>query len=352
MSFLVDWLWKSGPTVRDILERRAGPEERRPAGFIRRFCSGVLKEGPVPKHVAFIMDGNRRYARKMKMSQAADGHALGFEKLAETLEWCLDLGINEVTVYAFSIENFKRSKDEVEGLMELAKKSFARLLEEEELIRKHEICIRVLGDVELLPSDVQKAVAKAVVLSRNNKRGFLNICFAYTSRHEITQAAKQLAWGVEEGHLYPTDISEELMEKCFYTAESPDPDLLIRTSGEVRLSDFLLWQSSYSSLSFLNVLWPEFSIWHLFAAVLQYQKDYDNVQALRHTHLAEREKRLHASDRQCVLAELEKSSSGSLATENIDLLITNYKNEREIRTTKFLAIVCRQHQDFLNKLNN
>ncbi|XP_025918251.1 dehydrodolichyl diphosphate synthase complex subunit DHDDS isoform X3 [Apteryx mantelli] len=214
--------------------------------IIERFCGNIIKAGPMPKHVAFIMDGNRRYAQKCHVERQ-QGHSQGFDKLAQTLRWCLNLGIREVTVYAFSIENFKRSKEEVDGLMDLARQKFSRLLEEQENLKKHGVCIRVLGDLPLLPLDIQELIAQAVLATRNYNKCFLNVCFAYTSRHEISNAVREMAWGVEQGLLEPSDVSESLLDKCLYTSNSPDPDLLIRTSGEVRLSDFLLWQKARDS---------------------------------------------------------------------------------------------------------
>ncbi|XP_028837377.1 dehydrodolichyl diphosphate synthase complex subunit DHDDS isoform X2 [Denticeps clupeoides] len=211
--------------------------------LIERISANILKAGPMPKHVAFIMDGNRRYARKRHVERQ-EGHSQGFEKLAETLRWCLNLDIHEVTVYAFSIENFKRSKEEVDGLMELAKQKFVRLLEEKENLEKHGVCIRVLGDMSLLPLDLQEIIAQAVVATRAHNKCFLNVCFAYTSRHEIANAVKEMAWGVQQGLIKSSDVSDELLSQCLYSRNSPNPDLLIRTSGEVRLSDFLLWQLS------------------------------------------------------------------------------------------------------------
>uniref|UniRef100_A0A8V8TQS0 Alkyl transferase n=1 Tax=Homo sapiens TaxID=9606 RepID=A0A8V8TQS0_HUMAN len=208
-----------------------------------RFCANIIKAGPMPKHIAFIMDGNRRYAKKCQVERQ-EGHSQGFNKLAETLRWCLNLGILEVTVYAFSIENFKRSKSEVDGLMDLARQKFSRLMEEKEKLQKHGVCIRVLGDLHLLPLDLQELIAQAVQATKNYNKCFLNVCFAYTSRHEISNAVREMAWGVEQGLLDPSDISESLLDKCLYTNRSPHPDILIRTSGEVRLSDFLLWQKA------------------------------------------------------------------------------------------------------------
>ncbi|EMP31072.1 Dehydrodolichyl diphosphate synthase [Chelonia mydas] len=211
--------------------------------IIERFCANVIKAGPMPKHVAFIMDGNRRYAQKCHVKRQ-QGHSEGFDKLAQTLRWCLNLDIREVTVYAFSIENFKRSKEEVDGLMELARQKFSRLLEEQENLKKHGVCIRVLGDLPLLPLDIQELIAQAVLATRN----------------------------------YNNDVSESLLDKCLYTNNSPNPDLLIRTSGEVRLSDFLLWQTSHSCLVFQSVLWPEYSFWNLCEAILRFQMNHSALQ--------------------------------------------------------------------------
>ncbi|KAK3741724.1 hypothetical protein QZH41_012910 [Actinostola sp. cb2023] len=201
-------------------------------------------------------------------------------RLFEVLEWCFELNVPEVTVYAFSIENFKRSKEEVDGLMTLAKQKFERLMDERyvDMMDKHGVCVRVIGDLTMLPDDLQKSIAKAVRYSKHNSKAILNVCLAYTSRHEITEAVKKVAKGVQEELLKPEDVSEALLEKCLYTHNSPHPDLLIRTSGEVRFSDFLLWQCSYSCLSFKKVLWPEFSVWHFYSCILSYQWNYTSVQ--------------------------------------------------------------------------
>uniref|UniRef100_A0A452U8W2 ditrans,polycis-polyprenyl diphosphate synthase [(2E,6E)-farnesyldiphosphate specific] n=1 Tax=Ursus maritimus TaxID=29073 RepID=A0A452U8W2_URSMA len=229
-----------------------------------RFCANIIKAGPMPKHIAFIMDGNRRYARKCQVERQ-EGHSQGFNKLAETLRWCLNLGVLEVTVYAFSIENFKRSKSEVDGLMDLARQKFSRLMEEQ--------C-------------------------------FLNVCFAYTSRHEISNAVREMAWGVEQGLLDPSDVSESLLDKCLYTNHSPQPDILIRTSGEVRLSDFLLWQTSHSCLVFQPVLWPEYTFWNLCEAILQYQMNHSMLQKARDMYAEERKRQQLERDQAAVTEQL------------------------------------------------
>lgn len=210
--------------------------------WTQRLAIRVVRAGPIPRHVAFIMDGNRRFANKAQLSTATEGHVHGFDKLAEALQWCLDLGIEEVTVYAFSIENFKRSQAEVDTLMQLARDKFARLMEEKDRLHERGICIRIIGNWSLLPADLQQSMAEATLLTKDNKRAVLNVAFAYTSRDEITNSVAAVVDGVKRGELDSGDISDDLIRRCMYTGESADPDLLVRTSGEARLSDFLLWQ--------------------------------------------------------------------------------------------------------------
>lgn len=187
------------------------------------------------------MDGNRRFANKSKIKRH-EGHVKGFEKLSETLQWCLDLGIKEVTVYAFSIENFKRSKDEVDSLMQLAREKFNRLLEERDKLNERGIKIKIIGNLKLLPKDICQKIAEAMLLTKNNKAAILNIAFAYTSRDEITTSIKSINGGLNNHVIDVDDISQSLLKGALYTSDSPEVDLLVRTSGEKRLSDFLLWQ--------------------------------------------------------------------------------------------------------------
>lgn len=237
----------------------------------------IIRTGHVPRHVAFIMDGNRRYANKKQVAKV-EGHTKGFDKLAETLNWCMDIGITEVTMYAFSIENFKRSKEEVDGLMELAKQKFMCLLEEKDKLMEHGVCVRVVGNLSLIPEDVYKLITEAMTITKNNNKAFLNVAFAYTSRDEITHAVKDIAKGVKNNDISPEDINENLISNCLYTYNSPNPDLLIRTSGENRFSDFLMWQISDACVYFTNVLWPEFSVWDFLSAIFYYQRCYSDLQ--------------------------------------------------------------------------
>jgi len=237
----------------------------------QRFCLNVLRCGPLPKHVAIILDGNRRYAKKQHVEKA-EGHSKGFDKLSDCLSWCLELGIKEVTVYAFSIENFKRTKEEVDQLMQLAREKFTKLFEEQDKLMEHGVCVRVIGNLSLLPDDLKKLIAQAMVLTNNNNKAVLNVAFSYTSRDEITNSINTIIEGAKEGKIVVEDINEDLISHCLYTNLSPNPELLIRTSGEVRLSDFLLWQASSSHICFTAVLWPEFSIWNLLGCIFQYQR--------------------------------------------------------------------------------
>lgn len=215
--------------------------------WTQRLALKVIKSGKIPRHVAFIMDGNRRYANKVQLKTTTEGHVHGFDKLAEALQWCLDIGIEEVTVYAFSIENFKRSKSEVDTLMQLAREKFAKFMEEKDQLNERGICIRMIGNWTLLPVDLQKCMAEAMLMTQHNTKAILNVAFAYTSRDEMTQSIKDIVDGVQRNELEPCDITDALIRRCMYSGKSSDPDLLVRTSGESRLSDFLLWQVSLAS---------------------------------------------------------------------------------------------------------
>lgn len=240
--------------------------------YLQRLAVNVIKCGPIPNHIAIIMDGNRRFASKLNTSRK-EGHTKGFEKLAECLQWCLDLGVKEVTVYAFSIENFKRSQDEVDTLMQLAREKFRKLFEEKDKLMKEGICMRVIGNLSLLPEDIRQLIAEAMLLTKDNNKAILNVAFSYTSRDEITHSIQDIVTGLNNNEIQPEDVDEQLITECLYTNQSSCPDILVRTSGEVRLSDYLLWQiSENTDIYFTNVLWPEFSIWHLLGCIFKYQR--------------------------------------------------------------------------------
>lgn len=165
--------------------------------------------------------------------------------------------------------------------MDLAKEKFEKLLEEEEKLMAEEVCIRVIGNLSLLPQDLRKLIAKAMLLTKDNTRSILNVAFAYTSRDEIVNSIQEVVKGVRENQISIEDIDEELLSQCMYSHLSPDPDILIRTSGEVRLSDFLLWQATKNThIMFTNVLWPEFSIWHLLGCIFKFQRSYKDLKCI------------------------------------------------------------------------
>lgn len=318
--------------------------------FFQKLTASVLKEGPIPKHVAFIMDGNRRFAQKNNLVRE-EGHMQGFNKLAETLRWCKHLNIQEVTVYAFSIENFKRTKDEVEGLMELARQKFVRLLEEMDKLESHGVCIRVLGDLNMLPLDLQQLIAESVVRTRNHNKCFLNVCFAYTSRHEIANAIREMAWGVEKGLIRPSDVSEALLSECLYTNNSPNPDLLIRTSGEVRLSDFLLWQTSHSCVVFQSVLWPEYSFWNFCQAIIEYQLNHSSIQRARELHQERQALAQLEAERACVAQQMQHHGNGKPAdTQRQQEALQQYIVCREERVQDFLEALKHKRDSFFKDL--
>ncbi|KAF2178321.1 dehydrodolichyl diphosphate synthase [Zopfia rhizophila CBS 207.26] len=319
---------------------------------LRELLLGALRQGPIPQHVAFVMDGNRRFARGHRL-ETVEGHNLGFEALARILEVCYKTGVKVVTIYAFSIENFKRSKAEVDALMDMAKVKLDQLSEHGALLDRYGASIRILGQRDLVKPDVLEAIDKAVALTAGNKKAILNVCFPYTSRDEITTAVKKtvLQYSKPIGSRPPpsrrpfsethitrnlrarmlTVVPEEMSEKSesrstspssskeLYHAEGehssatstltnqsekgenqsqspgliyPDPetitdetltsnmltvgapplDLLVRTSGVQRLSDFMLWQCHQNtSIVFLDCLWPEFDMWHFLPVLVEWQ---------------------------------------------------------------------------------
>ncbi|OQR73497.1 dehydrodolichyl diphosphate synthase-like [Tropilaelaps mercedesae] len=238
--------------------------------WLESIAARILKHGRIPRHLAVIMDGNRRYAKLYK-KEAIEGHRQGFQKLSEVLFWCRQLGIPEVTVYAFSIENFKRKQDEVSALMDLAESKFREILKDRQRLEDEGVRIRVLGNTTYLPVSLQQVCADLTLATKHHSKCFLNIALSYTSREEMCTAIENLVAGANEGVVKARHFSEALLSSAMYSRDSPDPDLLVRTSGEVRLSDFLLWQTGFTVVEFIPSLWPELTAWQFFAAILQYQ---------------------------------------------------------------------------------
>ncbi|KAF4768208.1 hypothetical protein N7455_012117 [Penicillium solitum] len=337
---------------------------------LKELLIGALQQGPVPQHVAFVMDGNRRFARSHGI-ETVEGHNLGFEALARILEVCYKSGVKVVTIYAFSIENFKRSKFEVDALMEMAKVKLSQMAQHGDLLDRYGAKVRVLGRLDMLKPDVLEAVNKAVDMTSRNGDRVLNICFPYTSRDEITSAirdtvedyttpiqqgrsaaaasrfseshiahnirAQTLGSTTHESHsdsestsgssgqdddafprqdysdrvygsvsscsssttlhlgnqqdpkggsppssateadspvyISPETISRQTLNDHMLTKGTPPLDILIRTSGVERLSDFMLWQTHENTeIVFLNVMWPEFDLWHFLPVMLGWQR--------------------------------------------------------------------------------
>ncbi|GAM84068.1 hypothetical protein ANO11243_020600 [Dothideomycetidae sp. 11243] len=321
---------------------------------VRELLIGALRQGPVPQHVAFVMDGNRRYARERRM-ETVEGHHLGAEALAKILEVCYKSGVKVVTIYAFSVENFKRSKFEVDALMDMAKFKLRQVVQHGELLQRYGAKIQVLGQKERLRKDVIEAIDHAVNMTKDNGEKILNVCFPYTSRHEMTAAirdtvkdysrpvrpgpkrpfsetrisrsihTKQMNDMLHEQHLEqqsstdtstvdgdeadtsfdssasdvepsqssqtsvssspaqrpskqilhfpdPESISTATLDEHIWTAGTPPLDLLIRTSGVQRLSDFMLWQCHENTkIVFVDCLWPEFDLWQFLPVMVEWQ---------------------------------------------------------------------------------
>ncbi len=231
-----------------------------------------VKNGNKPGHIAIILDGNRRWASERALNSWM-GHHFGAAKVKTLLDWCLDLNVKSITIYAFSTENFMRPSGEVEEIMRLAEDKFREILSDER-IHKNRVRVKAIGRLEQLPKGLQELVREVEQATRDYDQHFLNIALAYGGRAEIVDAARQIAQKIEKGALKSDAITEDVFESHLYTAHMPkqDPDLIIRTSGEERLSGFLLWQSAYSELCFLDVYWPDFRRIDLLRAVRTYQK--------------------------------------------------------------------------------
>ncbi|MEP7347488.1 MAG: isoprenyl transferase [Gemmatimonadaceae bacterium] len=227
----------------------------------------VRAHGHVPRHVAIIMDGNGRWARERFMPRPF-GHRSGMNAVRDVIEGAIEVGLEYLSLFAFSQENWERPADEVGALMSLLEEYVEREADE---LERNGVCVRVLGDLTRLTPTAAEAVACVIRRTEHNRRLILNLFISYGSRDEIVRAAKSLAEDVVAGRLTLDDIDLERFQQRLYTAECPDPDLLIRTSGEQRISNFLLWQVAYSELLMSPVLWPDFMRGELYKAILSFQ---------------------------------------------------------------------------------
>ena len=238
--------------------------------FYEAFLWPQIKNGPRPHHIGLIVDGNRRFAKE-KGKDIEYGHKLGIEKIEEFLDWCWRLDIKVITLFAFSTENFNRTGDEVEHLMQLIHHKLRRY-RNDPLVEREKIKIKVIGQREKLSDALNYEISETEKMTAHHDRFQLNIAIGYGGRAEIIDAVKSLARDVKSGSLCPDDITEEILGKNLYTTGIPDPDLIIRTSGEERLSGFLLWQSAYSELYFTEVYWPAFRMIDFWRAIRIYQQ--------------------------------------------------------------------------------
>lgn len=231
-----------------------------------------IKNGKKPMHIAVILDGNRRWARRRGLP-VWFGHEKGAQRVKEFLTWCLDLGIKTVTLYVLSTENLRRNPVELQHLFKIIEKYLEEALNDP-IFDERKIKFKALGCIHLLPESIRQLIYKLEERTKNYNNHYLNIAIAYGGRVEIVEAVKKIVKDVQENKLSINDINEKTFEKYLFTSHlpNPSPDLIIRTSGEERLSNFLLWQSAYSELCFLDVYWPEFRKIDLWRAIRVYQK--------------------------------------------------------------------------------
>ena len=221
----------------------------------------------LPNHIAIIMDGNGRWAKE-KGHDRLYGHYHGVESVRNILEGCSELNIKYLTLYAFSTENWDRPKDEVDGLMELLVDTIRK---EVVTLNENNIKLHVIGDMNTLPPVARKELEEALQETSHNEKFNLILALSYSSRWELLQAVKNIAIDVKEGRLLPENIDQDTLQQYLATSEFPDPDLLIRTSGEYRISNFLLYQLAYAELYFTSTRWPDFRKKHLFEAIIDFQ---------------------------------------------------------------------------------
>ena len=228
----------------------------------------IRLNGAIPTHVAVIMDGNGRWAQGRSLPRPL-GHAAGMAAGREAVEACLATGVEVLTLFAFSQENWQRPADEIAALMSLLEEYIEKEMSD---LRARRVAVRFLGELDRLVPSAREAVDRIVATTAGGDALALNICVSYGSRAEITRAARMLAQDAVAGRIVADQIDEDALARRLYTAEWPDPDLLIRTSGELRISNFLLWQLAYAEFHVSSVLWPDFTRQHFFEAILDFQR--------------------------------------------------------------------------------
>jgi len=228
----------------------------------------VKNSGVIPKHIAIIMDGNGRWAKMHGLPRVA-GHKKGVKTVREIVEACVNLGVKYLTLYTFSTENWQRPKNEVSTLMRLIVKS---LKDETDELHKNNIKLTSIGNSDMLPIEVKEELEEAFEKTKMNTKMTLNLALSYSGRWELTNAFKLIAQNVKNGSLEIENITEDLVSKSLNTSEMPDPELVIRSGGEMRISNFLLWQIAYSEIYVTQILWPKFKTSNLIEAINEFQR--------------------------------------------------------------------------------
>lgn len=222
----------------------------------------------LPRHIAVIMDGNGRWARKQGAKRIF-GHRNAIEAVRQTTEACAELGIQYLTLFAFSTENWERPRIEVDGLMELL---VTTIRKETDTLTKNNVRLKAIGDISSLPKNCQKALSASIDLTKDNDGLVLNLALSYSGRWDVTQAVEKMLKDVKKGIITEEDVNSDIFSNYLCTSGIPDPELLIRTSGEMRISNFMLWQLAYTELFITDVLWPDFRKEDLLKAIGEYQK--------------------------------------------------------------------------------
>ena len=238
------------------------------AGHDRKLQEKILENGDIPRHIAIIMDGNGRWAKRRGMPRIA-GHREGVNSVRDIVEACGQLGVKYLTLYAFSTENWSRPKEEVSLLMRLLLKA---LRNERDRLHQNEVQLKAIGDIAKLPNDVQDELLDAIKVMQHNTGLTLILALSYSGRWDITNGIRRMVEDIRSGAVRENDIDEDLVARYLSTRDLPDPDLLIRTSGEIRISNFLLWQLAYSELVISEEYWPSFRRKNLYAAIAEFQK--------------------------------------------------------------------------------
>lgn len=237
-------------------------------GADKKLQDRLLENGDIPNHIAIIMDGNGRWAKRRGLPRIA-GHHEGVNSVRDIVEACGQLGVKYLTLYAFSTENWKRPKDEVSMLMRLLLKA---LRDERDRLHQNEVRLNAIGDIAALPEDVQDELLDAIEMMRHNDGLTLILALSYSGRWDLVNATKKMYDEIKKGTISKDDISEKMISSYLSTKDFPDPDLLIRTSGEYRISNFLLWQLAYSELVISDDFWPSFRRKNLYSAIADFQK--------------------------------------------------------------------------------